>query len=127
MARGLIQAIAARTRASDTAGSRSRISRASGTPNFSAGLAERGIDHLLLGQSAPGQIGDNCAIALDIDVIAMRQFLGLGGVPEKSATGLRFAADQIIGLLPRGDVATARGIVQQDDAGVRSKSAREQR
>src|SRR5580693_9260750 len=123
MARGLSQAIASSTKASDSAGSAARHSRgALSLPKApdacwlevtvtSTRLRERGLNDLFLGELVAPQIGDDGAVAKDIDVIALLQFVGLGRVPEKSSPGAGFLGDEIIDLELGADIDAAHRIV----------------
>src|SRR5215813_6302004 len=102
MARGLSHAMAARTRPSDSAGSQARNARAR-----SACIAERGADDLLLRQVAAIQVGDDAAVAKDVDAVAVLELVGLGGVPEEGAAARRFLAKKVVDLEPRADVHPA--------------------
>src|SRR5258707_11049157 len=100
MARGLSQAIAMSTSASDNAGSRLRSMRARAAAARAEGLlgplsmeaavmsgrvAERGLDDLFLRQFVAAQIGDDAAVLEDIDVVAIVELFGFRGVPEEGA------------------------------------------
>src|SRR3569832_800177 len=108
MARGLSHAIASSTRASDSAGNSARKSRGSldravgrrggwtAMVVTSACLREGGLDHSFLGELIAPQIGDDRAVAEDIDVVALLQFVGFGGVPEEGPPGTGLLRDQIV-------------------------------
>src|SRR5437868_6867040 len=140
MARGLSQAIAPSTSASDSAGSHARTRRA-GTARTcpgrratagaalelaSASIAERGLDDFLLRHFAALEVRDDPAVAQDIDVIAVLELIGLGGVPEEGPAASRLFAQQIVDLELGAYVDAAHRIVHQDDAGVGPERAREQ-
>ena len=55
----------------------------------SAGLAERGLDDLLLRQLAAAEFGDDAAVAEDVDAVAIVELVGLGRVPEEGAAAAR--------------------------------------
>ena len=105
MARGLSHAIASRIRTSETAGSAERTARGEMALSVIArcwryaparprrfhshpvsrsalrGVFERGLDHTLFGQLATAKIGDNAAVAENVDVVAMRELIHFGRVP----------------------------------------------
>src|SRR3954462_4613580 len=142
MARGLSQAMPASTSASDRAGSNARRSRGmlraprTGKAPFADALRElmisarfrkRGLDDFLFGQLVAGEVSNDCAVAKHVDVVALLQFVGLGGVPKKSAAAVRLLPDQIIDRALGTDVDAAHRIVHQHDARVRAERAGKQR
>src|SRR5438552_1621351 len=139
MARGLSQAIASSTKASDSAGSSARNSRGAlslpvardagwnAAAVTSARLRERGLNDLLLGEFIAPKIGDDGAVAKDIDVIALFQLVGLGRVPEEGPPGAGFLGDEIIDFELGADVDAAHRIVHQHQARVGAERAGEQR
>src|SRR5262245_45653738 len=121
--------------ASDSAGSAARIARrgeaisggragaATGTEVMREGpmpgafdargsrdLLERRLDHLLLAEFAATDIGDDAAVAEDVDVIAVLQFVHLGRVPEEGAALAGFGTDQLVDLELGADVDAAHRV-----------------
>src|SRR5450755_1704244 len=136
MARGLSQAIAPSTSANDSAGSHARTTRAGTTPArgglracgvASACIAERRLDALFFRHLAAVEVGDDAAVLEDVDVVAVLELLGLGGVPEESAAAARLLAEQVVDLELGADVDAAHRIVHEDDPCVRAQRAGEQR
>src|ERR1700722_1692180 len=137
MARGLSQAIAATTRASDKAGSAARsrrrhsaplafADRTAATALMSAGVRERRVDHLLFIEFVAREFSDNCAIAKYVGAVAVLPLLDLGCIPEEGATPPRFGADQVIDFKLGIEIDAAHRIVHQHDPRVGSERAREQ-
>src|SRR3981081_3298162 len=137
-ARGVREAIASSTKASDSAGSTARNSRgALSLPKArdagwlevavtSTRLRERGLNDLFLGEFVAPQISDDGAVAEDIHVIALLQFVGLGRVPQKSSPGAGFLGDEIIDFELGGDIDAAHRIVHQHEARVGAERAGKQ-
>src|SRR4051794_2100975 len=110
MARGFKYAMAERTRASERAGSIARRSRRTGhlttveDPEpavlgailISGRLLERGLDDPRLSNLTECQIGNDAAIAENIDRVAVPQFVEFGRVPEEGPSGLRLLADEVV-------------------------------
>src|SRR3954453_11612449 len=140
MARGFRYAIAERTNTSEMAGSIARNRRRTGhfTAAGDAGpagvgaalisgrLLERGLDDPLLSKFAVGQVGDNAAIAENIDMVAVPQFIEVRRVPEKCSSGLRLLMDEVVDFESRADIHPPHGIVHEYDAGIGRQSTREQ-
>src|SRR6185369_9386020 len=141
MARGLSQAMAPTTSANDSAGSHARTARADTAPAraclratgvatcgvASACIAERGPDDLFFRDLAAVEVGNDAAVLEDVNVVAMREFLGLGGVPEERAATPRLFAEQVVDLDLGADVDAAHRIVHQYDPRIRAQGAGEQR
>src|ERR1700733_4254666 len=138
MARGLSHAIAAITRASDKAGSAARsrrrhsaplafADRTAATALMSAGVRERGVDHLLFIEFVARELGDDCAVAKYVGAVAVLQLVDLGRIPKEGAAPLRLRADQVIDFKLGVEIDAAHRIVHQHDARVRAKRARAQR
>src|SRR5690242_15833490 len=142
MARGLSQAMAASTNASDSAGSspRSRRARASAPRSaellaavsrlaavISGRVAEGGLDDLLFGQFVATQIGDDAAVLEDIDMVAIVEFLGFRGVPEEGAAAASLLAHEVVDFQLGADVDAAHRIVHQHDLGIGAERAGKQR
>ncbi len=70
---------------------------------------------LLLGQSSslPRQVGDDRALAEDVDVVAELQLVHLGRVPDEGPAGLGLGADHAVDLLLGADVDAAHRVVHQ--------------
>src|SRR5271155_5179162 len=107
MARGLSQAIAATTSASDKAGSAARsrrrhsaplapADRTAATALMSAGVRERRVDHLLFIEFVAREFSNNCAIAKHVGAVAVLQLIDLGCIPKEGAAPLCLGADQVI-------------------------------
>src|SRR5689334_5108998 len=58
-------------------------------PRASRDLLERGLDHLFLAELAASEIGDYAAVAEDVDVVAILQFVDFRRVPEEGAAVTR--------------------------------------
>src|ERR1700722_8763911 len=138
MARGLSQAIAATTRASDKAGSAARsrrrhsaplalADRTAATALMSAGVRERRVNHLLFIELVACELSDDCAIAKYVGAVAVLQLIDLGRVPKEGAAPLRLRADQVIDFKLGVEIDAAHRIVHQHDPRIRSERAREQR
>src|SRR3954465_12503037 len=135
MARGLSHAIASSTRASDSAGnsarsSRGSLDRATGRGGgwtamvvTSACLREGGLNHLFLGELIPPQVSNDRAVAKDVDMVALLQFVGFGGVPEEGPPGAGRLGDQIVDLELGADVDAAHRVVHQHQPRVRAERA----
>jgi hypothetical protein len=52
----------------------------------------------LLSELVAPQIGDDGAVAKDINVVALLQFVGLGRVPQEGPASLRLLTDEVIDL-----------------------------
>src|SRR3982750_684850 len=128
MARGLSQAIATSTSASESVGSQARIRRAravapcAGVPALSpasaassVGIAERRLDDLFLGHLVALEARDDAAIPEHGDPGAVVELVDLGRVPEKGASLGRLLAQQLVDLALGADVDAAHRIVHKDD------------
>src|SRR5882672_11393057 len=130
MARGLSQAMASSTSASDSAGSRLRSMRARAAPLraadalrpvsieaavISGRIAERGLDDLFLRQFVASEIGDDPAVLEHINVVAIVELFGFGGVPEEGAALARLLAHEVVDFELGADVDAAHRIVHQHD------------
>src|SRR6202020_3440427 len=138
MARGLSQAIAAITRASDKAGSAARsrrrqspplafADRTAATALMSAGVRERGVDHLFFIEFVTREFGGNGAVTKYVGAVAVLQLVDLGRIPEEGAALLCFGADQVIDFKLGVEIDAAHRIVHQHDACVGAKRPREKR
>src|SRR6476659_5757821 len=137
MARGLSQAMAANTSASESAGSQARISRARAVAPcaalralragmaaaFSVDIAERRLDDSFLRHLLTLEGRDDAAVAEHVDAVAVVELVELGRVPEESAALGRLVAQQVVHLALGADVDAAHRIVHQDDARVGSERA----
>src|SRR6185295_1740204 len=124
MARGLSQAIARRMSASDNAGSSAlsmrrraaplrgvRLVASDGSASLISCAREGGLDDLLLRQLAAAEIGDDAAVAEDVDVIAVIELLRFGGVPQERPAGASLGADEVVDLELGREIDAAHGIV----------------
>src|SRR5882762_1986764 len=131
--------MAARTRPSDSAGSQARATRApaaapnagvrarcrSGAAANSVGIAERGLDDLLLRRVRAVQIGDDPTIPKHINAVAIFELVDFGGVPKERAAVARLLAQQVVHLQLGADIDATHRLVHQNNLRVGSQRSSE--